>query len=128
MASTFKVKTGPSILALDEVVIGSQLLIAVYLEEELTAGVFTPMSLTGKTLLCQVKLTPRTEVSPDLTFTCVARALEPGWIDLSLTGTQTGTLSERTYEASLKIYPTDTPSAGDTAFVITMPMKYRATR
>ena len=77
-----------------------------------------------------VKDSPKNDVLPDCEFTVVKRdqITEPGWVDLTLDGTITGALIEKTFYSSVKIYPTGSPAQGTTVAVINMPVKWRATR
>lgn len=129
MAQTSKVMNGISILELEEIVIGSEFKIAALFERLVSEDpdVYEPIDFTGMTIKADVKDRPSKEVEPDTTFVCVPRA-EAGWIDFSLDGTATGLLKQKTYYASVKVWPTDSPEKGDTLLVIQMPMKYKATR
>lgn len=129
MAQTATVKNGVSTLSLEEVVIGSQLRIAVYFERLVSQSpdVYEPIDFTDKVLQADVKIRPSKEIVADTEFTCDIR-VDPGWVDLTLDGTATGLLLEKTYEGSLKVWPTDHPEQGDTILIIIMPMKYKATR
>jgi len=132
MASKFKVKNGPGILTLEEVVIGSQMTpVAVHLRQETApgSGIMQDMDLTNKEWACHVKDNLKADVQPDTEITAVARVpLTGGWMDLYLDGTKTATLREGTYYGSLKVWPTGSEELGDTVLVIELPLKYEATR
>lgn len=132
MAAKFKLKNGPAIITLEEVVIGSQMTpVAVHLRQETSpgSGVMVDMDLTNKTWECHVKDNLKGDVNPDTEITAVARLpLTSGWLDLLLDGTKTGTLKEQEYFASLKVWPTGSPELGDTLLILVLPLKYEATR
>lgn len=132
MGKTFKVKNGPSVMELQEVVIGSMLHIAVRIREETFAGsgILVPMNLDDRTLECHVKDSLKGDVTPDFEFLVIPRnqVTEEGWTDLYLMGDVTGNATEKTWYGSLKVWPTADPTAGVTVFVIHMPFKYEATR
>lgn len=129
MADRIMVPNGPDVLVLEEVIIGSQLPVAVYVEQETAfqSGIFVPYDFTGVTLACDVRDNLRSD-QPEVSFDCVPRVAEPGWVDLLLDGTGTAMLLDHEYRASLKVWPTGSPELGDTLLVIVMPMKYEATR
>jgi hypothetical protein len=129
MAVTTTIPNAVPTLALEEGVIGSQIKIAVYFERLVSENpnVFEPFDFTGMTLKAEIKDKVK-ELPADAEFTCTPRVLEPGWVDLYLGGDVTSTLLAKTYFASLKVWPTGQASKGDTLVVITIPMKYAATR
>lgn len=132
MASKIKIKNGPALVEVEEVVIGSRLAVAFKVEQETgpNTGIYAALDLTGYDLECHVKDNLRGDVTPDVTFTITKRnqGTEPGWLDMLLTGTQTTTLSEKEYRASLKIWQTGSPELGDTLAVLVLPVKFQATR
>lgn len=129
MADRIICPNGPDILVLEEVIIGSQLRIAAYIEQEtgFQTGIFNPYNFTGVTLACDVRDDLRSG-SPVASFTCTPRVGQPGWVDLLLDGTATLALYDHDYKASLKVWPTSSPQLGDTLMVILMPMKFAGTR
>lgn len=129
MAQTATVKNGVSIIELEEVVIGSQCKIAIYFERLISENpdVFEPIDFTGMTLKGEIKDRPSKEIVADAEFVCTPR-VGLGWVDLTLDGETTGALLEKTYSASLKVWPTAFPEQGDTLLVIILPMKFKATR
>jgi hypothetical protein len=132
MATKIKIKNGPAQIEVEEVVIGSRFQVAFKVEQETgpNTGVFAAVNLTGYTLQAHVKDNLRNDTLPDVEFTITKRnqTTETGWVDLLLDGTVTSSLSEKTYYASLKMWETGSPELGDTLAVITMPVKYEATR
>jgi len=129
MAVTTTIPNAVPTLALEEGVIGSQIKIAAYFEQLVSENpnVFEPFDFTGMTLQADIKDKLKDELA-DAAFTCTPRALEPGWVDLYLGGDDTLLLLPKVYYASLKVWPTGEPTKGDTLVVITLPMKYLATR
>lgn len=130
MAEVVTVENGVSILQLEEVVIGSQLKIAVLFERLISENpdVFEPITFTGFTFKAEVKDKPSREILFDTEFDCVPRVGQPGWVDFTLDGDKTGLLEQRTYQASVKVWPNGFPENGDTLLVIVLPMKFKATR
>jgi hypothetical protein len=134
MAQRIKIENGPAEVLLEECVIGSQVTpIAVHLEEETApdSGVFADMDFTNKEFQCLVKLHPKEEDNGEAiaAFAIVPRTpLTSGWLDMYLDGTATEAMVEKTYQASLKVWPAGSPELGDTMIVFELPMKYRATR
>ena len=132
MGTKVKVKNGPSILELEEVVIGSQLRIALLCERQISEDpdVFEPLDFDTLEIQADIKDKLK-DVDVDASFICTPRGNLPedaGWVDLMLDGTVSGTLLEKIYEASVKVWPVGEPEHGDTLTIITMPLKYRATR
>lgn len=119
---------GAPVLKLEEVVIGSQLNIAINFEKLISSDpdVFEPVDFTGKTIQADIKLKVK-EATVLAEFECTPR-LGGGWVDFHLGGDVTLTLPEKTLEASVKVWPTADPTKGDTLAVIILPMKYKATR
>lgn len=133
MGQRIKSKNGPSVLELQEVVIGSKLDIAAKLRIETApaSGIFVDLDFTTKEFACHVKDNLKADTVPDAVFTCTPRGNgigNTGWIDLHMDGAETAKLSEREYFASLKVWPTGSPLEGDTFLVIVMPVKWEATR
>jgi hypothetical protein len=133
MGTTVKKKNGPTIVELQEVVIGSRLRVSVKVEKEVTEGVFSAMDFTGHDMTCHIKDNTRNDVQPDASFVATPRGSgvgDLGWVDLDIDGSTSGTgaLSERDYEASLKVWPTGHEEDAETVVVIKMPVRYRATR
>ena len=128
--ATINVRNGPTVIMLQEVVIGSLLSIAVAITEESAPDVFTPMDLTGMTVLAHIKDNPRLDVAPDFEFVVTKRdqVTERGWVNLVLDGTVTGVMAERQYQASVKVFETGSAELGTTVAVIVLPTKFRATR
>lgn len=130
MSQKVDVKNGVSVLELEEVVIGSQLKISALFERLISENpdVFEPINFTGMSVKADIKLRPSKQDEPDASFVCDIRETDVGWIDFTLDGAATGALKEKTYEASVKVWPTVSPEQGDTLWVILLPMKYKATR
>lgn len=130
MAQTTNVDNATSVIVLEEVVIGSQLQLAVQFEKLISANpdVFEPMDFSDMVLRADIKLRPSIDVEPAATFDCAARDDGSGWIDLTLDGVASGQLQPRKYQSSLKVWPTDHPEQGDTLVVFILPMTFLATR
>lgn len=129
MVQTTNVPNAIPILKLEEVVIGSQLRLAAYFERLVDDDpeTFEPIDFTDWELKADIKLKPNKEVEPDANFVCTPRVV-PGWVDFVLDGTSTGSLLQKTYKASVKIWPVGHPEQGETLWVIVLPMKFEATR
>lgn len=129
MAQTIPVKNAVPVIAMEEIIIGSQFKFALQFEKLISENpdVFEPFNFTGMTLKADIKNRPSKEIEADAEFVCTPR-VSGGWVDLFLNGTVSGTLTETTYYCSLKVWPTAFPEQGDTLLVITLPMKYKATR
>lgn len=130
MAQKEVIPNGVPIIAVEEVVIGSQFKFAVQFERLISEDpdVFEPLDFDGMTLKADVKDKPAKDILPDAQFQCTARITGDGWVDFLMDGDATGTLSQRTYEASFKVWPTGNPELGDTLLVFELPMVYKATR
>lgn len=130
MGQKIKVKNGPDEIEFQEFIIGSEIRIALHLEQETAPNslVFVDMDLTTKGYVCHVKDAPRSDVLPDFQLVMTPRVSEPGWVDLLLDGTATINMLERTYYASVKVWPIGQPEFGITMAVMNLPMVYRATR
>lgn len=132
MAQTVNIPNGIPVFKLEEVVIGSQFKFAIQFKRLVSTepDVFEFLDFTGMTLEALIKDKPAKEIDDDAdaAFTCTARVGGEGWVDLYLDGDVTGTLLEKVYYASLKVYPTANPEKGDTLAAIWLPMKYEATR
>lgn len=130
MATKIKVKNGPAEISLEEVVIGDQVLLGIFIEEETAPDVFAAQDLTNYDVTAHVKDNLRNDTEPDFSFTVVKRnqVTERGWVDLTLLGTITSQFTEKEWFGSVRMAPTGTPAAGITVAVITMPAKFRATR
>jgi hypothetical protein len=132
MATKIKVKNGPAVLTLEEVVIGSQMTpITIHLREETSpgSGIMQDMDLSNKAWAVHVKDNLKSDVEPDVEITAVARTpLTGGLMDLTLDGEETTKLLEKLYYGSVKIWPAGSPELGTTVMVIELPVKYEATR
>lgn len=121
-APTFKVK---------EVVIGSQWKFAIRFRRLLSRDpdIFSDFDFVGMTLECDVKDKPKTDVEPDAVITCTRRIANDGWVDFYMDGNETDKLlPNKTYFASLKVYPDGSPELGDTLCKLELPAKLLATR
>lgn len=129
MAQTVVVNNGIPRIELEEVVIGSQLKLAVYFEKLISEApvTFAAFDFTGYTIQADIKLNPAKDAIAAASFVCTPR-VDAGWIDFYLAGTTTDDLLPKTYEASVKVWPTGQPEKGDTLLEISLPMKYKATR
>lgn len=129
MPQTISVKNAVPVIKVEEVVIGSQFKFAIQFERLISEDpdVFESFDFTGMTFKADIKDQPSQEIVPDAQLTCTPRETG-GWVDLFLDGTVTGTLLERKYETSVKVWPTGSPEQGDTLIVLVLPMKYKATR
>jgi hypothetical protein len=133
VATKIKILNGATQVLVEEVVPGSKLAIAIYVERETAVeDVFAPFDSTGFTLKALVKAKEKDLDSAALVeFTVTARSGgDLGWYDLLLTGAQTTTVGtavgEKEVYGSLKVWPTANPDAGETMAVFTLPVKYRA--
>ena len=131
MAQVIEYDNGVPVIKLKEVVIGSQFKFAVFFERLVSEDpdVFEPFDFTGMTLQADVKDRPSKDVTADAEITCTPRTgLDIGWVDFYMSGDVTGTLLQKEYNASIKVWPTGSPEQGDTLLSLILPMRYEATR
>lgn len=129
MAQITKVPNAVPVIQLEEVVIGSQFKFAVQFERLISENpdVFEALDFAGMTVVADIKDRPSRDIAADAALVCTPRNVD-GWVDFFMSGEVTGTLLEREYQASVKVFPTGSPELGDTLLVLLLPMKYLATR
>lgn len=123
------IHNGPADIRLDSATVGAQLKFALYVEVQQTDGTFLPMNLlAGVVISCEVRKQNLLEAATPLaTFTPTPRALEPGWCDFLLLGDATTVLGADDFEASVKIWPTGSPTHGDILANVQFPLRWGGT-
>lgn len=126
---TIFVENGVPVMQLTEVVIGSQLALAVRFERLVSEDpeVFEPFDFTDMEIVAHIKDKPAKDILPDAEFVCTVRVGGEGWIDMFLSGEVTGALLAKEYQASLKVWPIGSPAMGDTLLAFVLPVVYKAT-
>ena len=130
MAQIIDIDNEAPIFNVKEVVIGSQWKFAVRFRRLVSQNPdsYSDFDFTDMTLECDVKDKPKTDVEPDAVITCMPRFTNDGWVDFFMSGETTATLLPKSYLASLKVYPTDSPELGDTLCQFKLNVKLLATR